>query len=304
MTDILKHLDVRVRCGQCGNYTISAAVVAESQHLLEEGCPGSPHECPPQLFATLVDPAALQALKDAWREVEASVRRRAEELLIRDRLQVEMTVEAAIAAAAAPAAGAPSTGVHSAPPTARVGATMFKSLRPPRPETPGGLVDLLLECHGRIRSFVALARQAASHVDAPHAEVVAACLRVERYFTVALPLHVTDEEQSVLPRIVGRSPDVDRALQAMREQHSQHEPKLRALLDASVAVRDAPADAERRAALAAAAEELDREFGEHLALEETVIFPAIGHLLSAAEQEEITAELRARRRVAPAAPPA
>ncbi|PKN53834.1 MAG: hypothetical protein CVU56_29780, partial [Deltaproteobacteria bacterium HGW-Deltaproteobacteria-14] len=90
MTDILEHVDVHVACDQCGDYTLSAAVVAESQNLLECGCPGSSYECPPALIATLVEPAALRSLERAWREVEQSAQRRADGALLHDRPRVEL----------------------------------------------------------------------------------------------------------------------------------------------------------------------------------------------------------------------
>ncbi|AKU91160.1 hemerythrin domain-containing protein [Vulgatibacter incomptus] len=157
------------------------------------------------------------------------------------------------------------------------------------------LVDLLLDCHARIRSFAALARIAGERADATHAEVVDACERVERYFGIALPLHVADEEESILPRLRGVSPEVDRALADMHAQHAAHQAGLHAMLSASAAVRQDPGDAAKRATLVAAAAPLEREFAEHLALEETVLFPAIRREWSADVQAEVVRELRARR---------
>src|SRR5690606_18929577 len=65
------------------------------------------------------------------------------------------------------------------------------------------LTEMLADCHARIRSFIALAI-AAGEQQAPPEEVAAACARVERYFVQAFPLHVRDEEDSVLPRLRGR----------------------------------------------------------------------------------------------------
>lgn len=83
MADILDNIDIHVDCAQCDvAYHIPASTVAESQRLIEEGCPGSEYECPASLFATLVDPADLRALAGAWRRVERSVRGRAQGLLL------------------------------------------------------------------------------------------------------------------------------------------------------------------------------------------------------------------------------
>lgn len=72
MSDILKHLLVDVHCGHCGDFTVRADIIAESQRMLAEGCPGSRYECPPQAFAPLLDPAALASLEKAWAELEAT----------------------------------------------------------------------------------------------------------------------------------------------------------------------------------------------------------------------------------------
>lgn len=159
------------------------------------------------------------------------------------------------------------------------------------------LVDLLGECHQRIRRFIDLARRAASQPDAPRDQVAQACADVERYFVEALPLHVADEEESIEPRLRGLSPSVDLALDAMAQQHREHASKLEALLRATVRVRREPHDERARGELATATIALETEFEGHLALEENTIFPAIRELLSPETQESIIVELRRRRRL-------
>ncbi len=92
----------------------------------------------------------------------------------------------------------------------------------PRPPA-GDVVDLLLECHTRIRSFTTLAARLASTPGLAAAEVAEAAAGVHRYFTQALPLHARDEEESVLPRLRGRDPEVDRELAEMVHEHRGHE---------------------------------------------------------------------------------
>ncbi len=76
MSDILYDIRVSVECRRCDSqFEVPAAVVAESQEMLEQGCPGSAHECPAPLFAELIDKEALRRLVEAWRDVEASVSR-------------------------------------------------------------------------------------------------------------------------------------------------------------------------------------------------------------------------------------
>lgn len=157
------------------------------------------------------------------------------------------------------------------------------------------LVGLLLDCHQRIRTFITLAVAVSERMDASVDEVIDVCSRVERYFTEALPLHVLDEEKSILPRLQGRSGDVDAALQRMHEQHALHVELIHRLLASSAEVRATPTDASARSALLEVASQLQADFEPHLQAEERIIFPAIGVLVSSEEQREIVSELRARR---------
>ena len=65
MSDILRGFYADVRCDRCGDFTVGADVVAESQRLLAEGCPGSQFECPPELLTELLEPTVLESLKRA-----------------------------------------------------------------------------------------------------------------------------------------------------------------------------------------------------------------------------------------------
>ncbi len=162
----------------------------------------------------------------------------------------------------------------------------------------GDLVDMLLECHGRIRTFSGLAIAIGERADVAPAEVIDGCSRVERYFSEALPLHVRDEEESILPRLRGRSSAVDAALECMHEQHEMHVDILGRLLTSSAALRRQPDAATARAALLGVARPLWSVFEPHLRAEEQVIFPAVRALLTDEERVTIVTELRARRRPA------
>jgi iron-sulfur cluster repair protein YtfE (RIC family) len=168
-----------------------------------------------------------------------------------------------------------------------------------RKQRSGGddLVGLLVDCHVRIRTFTALALAVGERSEASYEEIADVCARVERYFIEGMPLHVRDEEESVLPRLRGRSPEIDEALARMHEQHGQHVGPLECMLEASAAIRTAPSDASARSALHEAASRLQAELEPHLQAEESIIFPAIRERLSREEQEAIIGELRARRRV-------
>lgn len=172
---------------------------------------------------------------------------------------------------------------------------MLTQLSTHRAAGPQDLVDLLGECHQRIRRFVALARQAGSRQDVSPDQIAQACLDVERYFTQALPLHVADEEQSIEPRLRGLSLAVDKALDVASQQHRQHEPELKALLRATSVLRSNPKDGTARDEVATVTVKLETQFEEHLRLEEGAIFPAIRELLSHETQASIIGELRRRR---------
>jgi iron-sulfur cluster repair protein YtfE (RIC family) len=165
-----------------------------------------------------------------------------------------------------------------------------------KPRAGGDAVDLLLECHDRIRSFLSLARRIAVAGEAD--DVAEAAARVVRYFTEALPLHAQDEEQSVLPRLQGLDPVVDEALAIMAREHAEHEVPLAALVEACAALAEDPGrHREVTPALTWAVGALDVHFEGHLRREEEVIFPAARRLLPEGELAAIGRELRQRRGV-------
>ena len=164
------------------------------------------------------------------------------------------------------------------------------------PKDPSDVVDLLLECHERIRSFVALAIRLGNAENPSADEIRDAAARVIRYFAEALPLHVADEEESILPRLSGRERDLDRALADVHREHSEHEPLLEALLRTCRDLHDSPEKlAELRQSLETTASTLQRDFLQHLDAEEKVVLPAIRQFLTLEEQAAILRELRARR---------
>ena len=164
-----------------------------------------------------------------------------------------------------------------------------------RRQPPEGLVTLFLECHGRIRAFTEIALRLGEQEDVPPEEVVDASARCLRYFTEALPLHIADEEESLLPLLRGREAAVDAALELMHAQHEAHEPLLAELVDALRERRGAPEATSARARLATAARRAQPELLLHLEHEERVLFPAARRLLTGAEEQAVLTELRARR---------
>lgn len=158
------------------------------------------------------------------------------------------------------------------------------------------MVVRLSECHGRIRSFLGLAARLAAAPEPPREEVAEAAGRVHRYFAVALPLHVRDEQESIGPRLRGRDRTLDRALLQMEAEHLDHEPAVARLLTLCQTLQADPGRLHAlRSDLAGIAAQLDTELDGHLALEEAVVFPAIDRYLEPVVRAAVVAEMRARR---------
>jgi hemerythrin-like domain-containing protein len=162
-------------------------------------------------------------------------------------------------------------------------------------ETSDAPLDLLEACHGRIRRFLSLARAVGAR-ELPKAEAVDVAGQVVRYFRVAFPLHLLDEDLSLFPRLQGREPAVDAALARMRAEHPVVDAQLLPLVALCEAVHaEGEATFARRGALLALAPSIEQAFEAHLVHEEQVLFPAAKRLLTQAEQVALREELRARR---------
>ncbi|MCZ7680351.1 MAG: hemerythrin domain-containing protein [Sandaracinaceae bacterium] len=70
--------------------------------------------------------------------------------------------------------------------------------REPAPET---TVDLLLECHERIRRFTRLAQELVTRADAKDEQLADAARSLCAYFGRAFQLHAQDEDISIRPRV-------------------------------------------------------------------------------------------------------
>jgi iron-sulfur cluster repair protein YtfE (RIC family) len=161
----------------------------------------------------------------------------------------------------------------------------------------GDLVDALLECHGRIRQVMAIARAlAGAGPERGAQEIREAAARVRRYFTEALPRHVEDEDASIVPRLRGLAPEVDAALGEMSAEHQHHEAQVARLVALCRRLEGAPEELPAaRAELDPISRALEADFSVHLEREEQIIFPAIRRLLGEEERAAIQAEMRQRR---------
>jgi hemerythrin-like domain-containing protein len=154
------------------------------------------------------------------------------------------------------------------------------------------VIGKLVDCHGRIRTFVDVVVRMGAAETLTGEDVKSAARDVRRYFSEALPRHVEDEEESLLPRLSGRDPALDTALQRMHAEHLDHEPLVAALLSECEALALEKAARQQLIDLGV---ELGRAFSAHLVEEETIIFPAIARWITKSEQEAILTEMRGRR---------
>ena len=163
------------------------------------------------------------------------------------------------------------------------------------------VVASLLACHERIRRFCDLAARIASDATAEPAEVASAAEMVGRYFAVALPLHAADEELGLRPALLAHvtAPELERDLETMASEHRLIDELLEGLLPRWSRLASEPAARASVAAESAAdTARLRGIFDEHLAREETSIFPAVARL-GVSELSSIRAGMRLRRGAKP-----
>ncbi len=156
------------------------------------------------------------------------------------------------------------------------------------------LVELLAACHARIRHHLAIARRLATEADPPLAEVREAASAVRRYFSIALPLHIADEEHSIAPKLRANRV-VATTMATVEDQHSTHAPMIEWLISLTERLERHPERlAEIRKPLLSTLTLLQPQLEEHLELEERILFPAVARL-DDRDQAEILAAIRSRR---------
>ena len=95
-------------------------------------------------------------------------------------------------------------------------------------------LGFLLECHGRIRHFLGLAGKLATLTDVAPAERAQAASAVHRYFSVAFPLHASDEDELLIPALRPRAePALLERLDALGAEHRTFDALLAELVPLS-----------------------------------------------------------------------
>ena len=159
------------------------------------------------------------------------------------------------------------------------------------------VTDAFLDCHGRIRHFVVILERLVAGAAASSAEVADAADACRRYFVEALPLHVADEDDSLVPRLRGIEPTLDAALDRMRDEHRDHDAMIAEVVRLCERLVADPEHAHRLDAdETARVAELRRALEAHLLHEETTVFVAAREHLSADAKARIADEMRERRK--------
>jgi iron-sulfur cluster repair protein YtfE (RIC family) len=160
-------------------------------------------------------------------------------------------------------------------------------------------VTLLLGCHERIRHFAGMSVRLASARGLPDSEIASIAEKLHRYFTIALPLHEADENESLHPRLRAAAPEGELAgpaVDAMVEQHRSIDEIVERLVPLCELLKSNPTiHAELAPELQQLSTALQEMFDSHLKLEEETIFPAMRKYLTADQLLDIRREMQERR---------
>ncbi|MFL6663550.1 MAG: hemerythrin domain-containing protein [Rhizobacter sp.] len=157
---------------------------------------------------------------------------------------------------------------------------------------------MLEACHDRMRRTLGLLGRICERVAAGRVDTAVhqAAADVVRYFDQAGPHHHEDEEQHIFPRVLAHATDaaVRAAVMRLQEDHLAMEAQWAKLRTPLAAMAAGHAEG-----FGAAQMEWARAFADmyaaHLAVEDTLVFPAAAALLDEAELRCIGDEMAGRR---------
>lgn len=140
--------------------------------------------------------------------------------------------------------------------------------------------EQLERCHRRLEEACDALGPATETQDRATLEDVAAFLDRQ------IRRHEDDEDQSLFPRLKGKT-EVTADIERLEKEHAHHS-ELREKFQAALTALDWPT-------LRTTADELIRSYRDHIALEESRVFPAARAALTPAEVAEMRTEMDARR---------
>jgi len=167
-------------------------------------------------------------------------------------------------------------------------------------------LEMLHDCHRRIEHFLDVFKRVAqqfsdSELNEEGRRALEASLT---YFSQAAPRHTADEEQSLFPRMrTSADPVVQAALAELDSLEADHRTaeELHEKVDALGRhwLRAGRLTEEEMTRFQAWLDELAAIYAAHIRMEEERVFVMAAQALSAEELQEVGAEMRKRRRIAP-----
>ena len=159
--------------------------------------------------------------------------------------------------------------------------------------------EMLGACHERVERMLALLERLAQHLPQHGADEQAAgaARDVMRYFDQAAPLHHEDEELHVFPALAA-SPDagVRQAIATLRDDHRRMAERWARARLVLLAWRDQPQPPAPDEAVRATLKAFGDVYDAHIALEESLVYPAAHATFDETGLARIGAEMQARRR--------
>jgi len=161
---------------------------------------------------------------------------------------------------------------------------------------------LLSDCHRRIEMFlgslVRVAPLVGKHLEGDTRTAMETSLR---YFREAAPKHTADEEESLFPRLRKMdNPEVESALGTLDPLQRDHRraDRLHAQVDrlGRKCLEEGSLSSEEAREFTNAVSELASIYKEHIRVEDELVFPVAGKVLSSIDKAAIAAEMAARRK--------
>jgi len=159
--------------------------------------------------------------------------------------------------------------------------------------------EMLQACHKRVQRSLDLLRRLTAHIDAHGHDAASrsAAADVLRYFDLAAPLHHEDEELHVFPALAA-SPDagVRQAIATLRDDHRRMAERWARARLVLLAWRDQPQPPAPDEAVRATLKAFGDVYDAHIALEESLVYPAAHATFDETGLARIGAEMQAVRR--------
>ncbi|MBK6688235.1 MAG: hemerythrin domain-containing protein [Deltaproteobacteria bacterium] len=165
-----------------------------------------------------------------------------------------------------------------------------------RPPPAHDVIAALLECHERIRRFLAMAEVLGARADLSGDQVHDAARDLERYFSAAFLRHAEDEDLRLFPVLRARGANLEPLLLTLGQHHQTLDLQVGSLLERWRRLITEPgALPELQPSLVQLGAPFAKLLLEHLVLEEAELFPVARSTLRPEDHQAIKAAMdRAR----------